>query len=121
MNKIVINPKKMGTFKLYCPFTNEKLDNDNNSFEVYEGAGNYLFSMCDDCMFFDAGNNNEIEKYWNDSAMEAIEKFVLNHKEENILIIEVQKGDDTYYYGFLNEENLQLSPEEIEKRFIKEV
>ncbi|MDD3008075.1 MAG: hypothetical protein RBR70_08775 [Arcobacter sp.] len=121
MNKIVIKPKGMGTFSLNCPFTNEKLDNDNNSFEVYEGAGNYLFSMCDDCMFFDAGNNNEIEKYWNDSAMEAIEKFISNHKEENILIIEVQKGDDSYYYGFLNEENLQLSPEEIEKRFIKEV
>ncbi|MGE4383994.1 MAG: hypothetical protein AB7D41_12410 [Arcobacter sp.] len=121
MNKIVINPKKMGTFKLYCPFTNEKLDNDNNSFEIYEGAGNYIFSMCEDCLFFDAGNNSEIEKYWKNSPLEAIEKFVSNHKDENILVIEVQRADETYYFGFLNEENLQLSPEEIEKRFIKEV
>lgn len=121
MNKIVIEPKNMGTFALYCPFTNEKLDNDNNSFEIYEGAGNYLFSMCEDCLFYDAGNNNEIEKYWKNSAFEAIEKFVANHKEDNILIIEIQKNDESYFYGFLNEENVQLSDEEIEKRFIKQL
>ncbi|MDY3201453.1 MAG: hypothetical protein AB7S49_09345 [Arcobacter sp.] len=121
MNKIVIKPKSMGTFTLNCPFTNEKLDNDNNSFEIYEGAGNYLFSMCEDCLFYDAGNNNEIEKYWKNSAFEAVEKFVENHKEDNILIIEVQKNDESYFYGFLNEDNLELSEQEIERRFIKQL
>ena len=116
MRKIEITPKNK-RFDLYCPFTNEKLDND--SFEVYEGAGNYIFSMCEDCLFFDAGNNDEIEKYWEDSAIEAIEKFVLNHKDKNILVIEVIIGDESYFYGFLNEDNLELSDEEIEKRFIK--
>ena len=33
--------------------------------------------------FFDAGNNAEIEKYWRDSAIEAVEKFVLNHSNDN--------------------------------------
>lgn len=119
MNKIVIKPKDAKKFSLYCPFTNEKLDNDNNSFEIYEGAGNYIFSMCEDCMFFDAGNNSEVEKYWKSSALEAVEKFVQNHKEKNILIIEVPQNDDTYFYAFLNEENLELTSEEIEKRFIR--
>ncbi len=118
MNKLIIKSNNSKKFTLYCPFTNEKLDNDNNSFEIYEGAGNYLFSMCEDCLFFDAGNNAEIEKYWRDSALEAIEKFVNNHKEENILIIEVEDKDDTYFYGFLNEDNIELSNEEIKKRFI---
>ena len=72
MNKVVIKAKKFGKFSLYCPFTNEKLDNEDNSFEIYEGAGKYLFSMCDDCLFCDVGNNDELEKYWNDSALEAI-------------------------------------------------
>ena len=104
---------------MYCPFTNEKLINDDKSFEIYEGAGNYLFSMCDDCLFFDAGNNDEIEEYWTDSAIEAIENFVSNHNDENILIIEVQDKDETYWFGFVNEENIELSNAEIERRFIK--
>lgn len=121
MNKIVLDLKSMSRFSLFCPFTNEKLDNDNNSFEIYEGAGNYIFSMCEDCLFFDAGNNAQIEKFWRGTALEAIEKFVNNHKDDNILVIEVPKDEDTYYYGFINEENLELSKEEIEKRFIKEM
>ena len=121
MNKIVLDLKNMSRFSLFCPFTNEKLDNDNNSFEIYEGAGNYIFSMCEDCLFFDAGNNAQIEKFWRGTALEAIEKFVNNHKDDNILVIEVPKDEDTYYYGFINEENLELSKEEIEKRFIKEM
>jgi hypothetical protein len=119
LNKVVIKPKNMSKFSLYCPFTNEKLDNEDNSFEIYEGAGKYLFSMCEDCLFCDVGNNDEIEKYWNDSAFEAIEKFVNNYKEKNILIIELIIADESYFYGFLNEENIQLSDEEIERRFIK--
>jgi hypothetical protein len=119
MNKVTLKPKENKKFSLYCPFTNEKLDNDNNSFEIYEGAGNYLFSLCQDCLFFDAGNNEEIEKYWKNSAMEAVEKFVENHSEDNILIIEVLNKDDVYIYGFLNEENIELSSEELEKKFIK--
>jgi|TARA_R110002050_G_scaffold279595_2_gene426311 hypothetical protein len=119
MNKITLKSNENKKFSLYCPFTNEKLDNDNNSFEIYEGAGNYLFSMCEDCLFFDAGNNDEIERYWKNSTLEAIEKFVENHSDENILIIEVNDKNDTYYYGFLNEENIELSSDEIEKRFIK--
>ncbi|TLP35527.1 hypothetical protein [Arcobacter arenosus] len=119
MNKIVLKPKVQKKFSLYCPFTNEKLFNDDSSFEIYEGAGNYLFSICEDCLFVDAGNNEEIENYWNDSALKAIEKFVENHKEENILVIEVQDNEDTYWFGFLNEDNIELEVEEIEKRFIK--
>ena len=121
MNKVVIKPKEMGKFSLYCPFTNEKMDNDNTSFEIYEGAGNYLFSICDDCLFCDVGNNDEIEKYWNSSTKEAIEKFIKNYPEKNILVIEVFYQDETYFYGFLNENNIELSNEEIEKRFIKEM
>ena len=119
MNKVVIKAKKFGKFSLYCPFTNEKMDNEDNSFEIYEGAGKYLFSMCDDCLFCDVGNNDELEKYWNDSALEAIEKFVKNYPDKNILVIEVALGIDNYFYGFLNEENQELSTEEIEARFIK--
>ncbi len=119
MNKVVIERKSVGKVSLYCPFTNEKLDNDNDSFEIYEGAGNYLFSMCEDCLFCDIGNNDEIEKFWNDSAEEAIEKFVKNYPDKNILIIELITEDETYFYGFLNEKNLELTPQEIEKRFIK--
>lgn len=119
MNKITIKAKNQKKFSLYCPFTNEKLINDDNSFEVYEGAGNYLFSMCEDCLFFDAGNNDEIEKYWNDSPIDAIEKFVNNHSNENILIIEVEDENDTYWFGFANENNIELSNAEIESRFIK--
>ncbi len=119
MNKIVLNTKKMGNFSLYCPFTNEKMDNDNNSFEIYEGAGKYLFSMCEDCLFCDVGNNDELEKYWKDSAIEAIEKFVNNYSEKNILVIELTCEDEVYYYGFLNENNLELDAQEIQKRFIK--
>ena len=118
MNKITLKSKNLKNFSLYCPFTNEKLINDNNSFEIYEGAGNYLFSMCEDCLFFDAGNNDEIEKYWTDSAINAIEKFVANHSENNILIIEVQ-DEDTYWFAFENESNIELSSDEIESRFIK--
>ena len=119
MNKVVFEPKNIRKFSLHCPFTNEKMDNENNSFEIYEGAGNYIFSMCEDCLFFDVGNNDEIEKYWEDSALEAIEKFVANHKDKNILLIEAIIGDESYFYGFLNENNLELSDDEIEKRFIK--
>lgn len=120
MKKIEINAQNLGgRFALFCPFTNEKLDNDDNSFEIYEGAGNYLFSMCEDCMFFDAGNNHEIEKYWKNEPFEAIEKFVQNHKDENILIIEVLYKDEKYFFSFLNEDNLDLSDIELEKRFIK--
>lgn len=119
MKKVVLRPTNLRNINLYCPFTNEKLDNENNSFEIYEGAGNYLFSMCEDCLFFDAGNNDEIDKYWKTSAIEAIEKFVKKHEDKNILIIEVIVGDESYFYGFLNEDNLELSDEEIEKRFIK--
>ena len=109
----------MGTFALYCPFTNEKLDNDNNSFEIYEGAGEYIFSMCEDCLFFDAGNNDEIEKYWKNDAIDAIEKFVKNHADENIVVIEMEYDDEKYFYGFINENNSDLSDEEIIKRFMK--
>ncbi|WP_323588063.1 hypothetical protein [Aliarcobacter butzleri] len=120
MKKIEINTQNLGgRFALFCPFTNEKLDNDDNSFEIYEGAGNYLFSMCEDCMFFDAGNNAEIEKYWKNEAINAIERFVENHKEDNILIIEVLYKDEKYFFGFLDENNANLSDMEIEKRFIK--
>lgn len=119
MNKITINAKNMKNFALYCPFTNEKLDNEDNSFEIYEGAGNYLFSMCEDCLFCDVGNNDEIEKYWNDSALEAIEKFVSNYPEKDILIIETLHNEEKYYYGFLNEKNQEINPTEIEKNFIK--
>jgi hypothetical protein len=119
LKKVVLKPKNLRNISLYCPFTNEKLDNENNSFEIYEGAGNYIFSMCEDCLFFDVGNNDEIEKYWEDSALEAIEKFVANHKDKNILVIEAIIGDESYFYGFLNEDNLELSDDEIEKRFIK--
>lgn len=119
MNKIVIKADFNKKFSLYCPFTNEKLYNNDNSFEIYEGAGNYLFSMCEDCLFCDAGNNDEIEEYWNNSAIEAIERFVEKHSEDNILVIEVEDKNDKYYYGFINEENIELSNEEIEKRFIK--
>ena len=119
MNKVVLKLKSQKKFSLYCPFTNEKLYNDDSSFEIYEGAGNYLFSICEDCLFFDAGNNEEIERYWNNSALEAIEKFVENHKEENILVIEVQDDEDTYWYGFLNEDNIELTAQEVEEKFIK--
>lgn len=121
MNSVILKPKNMGRFSLHCPFTNEKMDNDNMSFEIYEGAGNYLFSICDDCLFCDVGNNDEIEKYWNSSTKEAIEKFIKNYPEKNILVIEVFYQDETYFYGFLNENNIELSNEEIEKRFIKEM
>lgn len=119
MNKVVLKPKVQKKFSLYCPFTNEKLYNEDSSFEIYEGAGNYLFSICEDCLFVDAGNNEEIESYWKSSALEAIEKFTENHKEENILVIEVQDVEDTYWYGFLNEDNIELIDEELEKKFIK--
>ncbi len=121
MNSVILKPKNMSRFSLYCPFTNEKMDNDNTSFEIYEGAGNYLFSICDDCLFCDVGNNDEIERYWNSSTKEAIEKFIKNYPEKNILVIEVFYQDETYLYGFLNENNIELSNEEIEKRFIKEM
>lgn len=119
MKKVVIKSKVRGNLNLHCPFTNEKLDNDNNSFEIYEGAGTYLFSMCEDCLFCDVGNNDEIEKYWNNSAFEAIEKFVNSYPDKEILVIEVITDDDTYFFGFLNEEKIELSNEEIEKRFIQ--
>lgn len=119
MNKISIKPSKNKKFNLYCPYTEEKLFNDDNSYEIYEGAGNYLFSMCEDCLFFDAGNNEEIENYWKNSAIEAIEKFVEKHSNENILILEIEDKEINYYYGFVNEENIELSNEEIEKRFIR--
>ena len=119
MNKVTLNIKDMKKFSLHCPFTNEKLDNDNSSFEIYEGAGNYLFAMCEDCLFYDVGNNDEIEDFWDNSAIEAIKKFVDKYPDKNILIIEVNTKNDTYFYGFLNKENIELSNNEIEKRFIK--
>ena len=119
MNKVVIKPKEMRKFSLYCPFTNEKLDNEDNSFEIYEGAGKYLFSLCEDCLFCDVGNNDELEKYWENSVSEAVEKFVKSYPDKNILVIEVLIANESYFYGFLNENNLELSNEEIEKRFIK--
>ena len=119
MNKITINLKDTATFSLHCPFTNEKLDSEENSFEVYEGAGNYLFSMCEDCLFCDVGNNDEIDKHWNDSALEAIEKFVSSYPEKNILVIEVLHNGEKYYYGFLNEKNQEIDSATIEKNFIK--
>ena len=119
MNKVVIKPKEMRKFSLYCPFTNEKLDNEDNSFEIYEGAGKYLFSLCEDCLFCDVGNNDELEKYWENSASEAVEKFVESYPDKNILVIEVLIANESYFYGFLNENNLELSNEKIEKRFIK--
>ena len=97
------------------------MDNDFNSFEIYEGAGNYIFSMCEDCMFFDSGNNSEIEKYWRNEPIEAIEKFVQNHEDKNILVIEVKYKDETYFYGFLNEEKIDLTDEELKGRFFKEI
>ena len=121
MNKVVIKAKKFGKFSLYCPFTNEKLDNEDNSFEIYEGAGNYLFAMCEDCLFCDVGNNDEIEKYWDESPLDAIEKFVNNYPDRNILVIEMTYGNESYFYGFLNEKNEELNAEEIEKRFFKEL
>ena len=122
MNKIEINIESYGkNFRLFCPFTNEKLDHDNGSLEIYEGAGEYIFGMCEDCMFFDAGNNAEIEKYWKNEAINAIEKFAENHKEDNILIIEVLYKNEKYFFGFLDENNTNLSDIEIEKRFIKKL
>ena len=122
MNKIEINIDNYGgNFRLFCPLTNERLDHDNGSLEIYEGAGDYIFSMCEDCMFFDAGNNAEIEKYWKNEAINAIEKFVENHKEDNILIIEVLYKDEKYFFGFLDENNANLSDMEIERRFIKKL
>jgi hypothetical protein len=34
-------------------------------------------------------------------------------------VIEVLTDVDSYFYGFLNEDNIELSAEEIEKRFIR--
>ena len=121
MNSVILKPKNMNRFSLCCPKKKKKMDNDNTSFEIYEGAGNYLFSICDDCLFCDVGNNDEIERYWNSSTKEAIEKFIKNYPEKNILVIEVFYQDETYLYGFLNENNIELSNEEIEKRFIKDM
>ena len=121
MNKVVIKAKKFGKFSLYCPFTNEKLDNEDNSFEIYEGAGKYLFSLCEDCLFYDVGNNDELEKNWENSASETVEKFVESYPDKNILIIEVLIASESYFYGFLNEKNEELNAEEIEKRFFKEL
>jgi len=119
MNKIIIKTKNSKNFSLHCPFTNEKMDNEDNSFEIYEGAGKYLFSMCEDCLFCDVGNNDEIEKYWDESALEAIEKFISNYPDRNILVIEIFTGNESYFYGFLNENNEELSAQEIEKRFFQ--
>ena len=122
MKKIEINTQNLGgRFALFCPFTNEKMDNEDNSFEIYEGAGNYLFSMCEDCLFCDVGNNDEIEKYWDESPLDAVEKFVNNYPDKNILVIEMTYGNESYFYGFLNEKNEELSNEEIEKRFFREL
>jgi hypothetical protein len=115
----MLEVKNIKKFSLHCPFTNEKMDNEDNSFEIYEGAGKYLFSMCEDCLFCDVGNNDEIEKYWEESALEAIEKFVSNYPDRNILVIEISNGSENYFYGFLNENNEELSTQEIEKRFFK--
>ena len=120
MRKVVLKPNEIRKFSLYCPFTNEKLDNEDNSFEIYEGAGKYLFSLCEDCLFYDVGNNDELEKNWENSASETVEKFVESYPDKNILIIEVLIASESYFYGFLNEDNIELSDEEIEKRFIKE-
>ena len=119
MRKVVLKPKSMSRFSLYCPYTNEKLDNENNSFEIYEGAGNYIFGICSDCLFFDAGNNDDIENYWKDSHIEAVEKFVSNNSQNDILVIEVDYENEIYLYGFLNEEKIDLSDEKKKKRFIK--
>ena len=120
MNKIEINIDNYGgNFKLFCPLTNERLDHDNGSLEIYEGAGDYIFSMCEDCVFFDAGNNSEIEKYWKSTALEAIEKFAQNHKDKNILLIEAKYQNENYYFGFLNDKNIEISAKKKKKRFIK--
>ena len=119
MKKVVLKPKSMSRFTLHCPFTNEELDNGGDPFEIYEGAGNYIFGICSDCIFYDAGNNDEIEKYWKNSHIEAVEKFISDNSQNNMLIIEVDYEDEIYLYGFLNEENIELSDEEIEQRFIQ--
>ena len=121
MNRVVFEPKNIRKFSLHCPFSNEKMDNEDNSFEIYEGAGNYLFSMCEDCLFCDVGNNDEIEKYWDESPLDAVEKFVNNYPDKNILVIEMTYGNESYFYGFLNEKNEELINEEIEKRFFREL
>lgn len=108
-----------GKFKLFCPITNEKLDHEFGSLEILEGAGEYVFSMCEDCMFFDAGNNAEIEKYWKNDILEALNKFVNNHKDKNFIIIEVNHKEEFYYFGFLNEKNIELTSSQIEQRFVK--
>lgn len=121
MQKVILKPQNMNKFSLYCPLTNEKLDNDNNSFEIYEGAGNYLFGICSDCLFSDAGNNDDIEEYWENSHLDAVERFISDYPDNNIILIEVLYEDETYLYGFANDENIELSNEEIEKRFIKKI
>ena len=43
----------------------------------------------------------------------------MNFSKQNILIIEATYEDEKYYFGFLNEKNIEISSSEIEKRFIK--
>ena len=50
-----------------------------------------------------------------------MEKFISDYPDNNIVLIEVLYEDETYLYGFANDENIELSNEEIEKRFIKKI
>ena len=50
-------------------------------FEIYEGAGNYILVFVV-IVYFDAGNNDDIENYWKDSHIEAVEKFVSNNSQK---------------------------------------
>ena len=72
-------------------------------------------------MFIGVGNNDESEKYWDESPLNAVEKFTNNYPDKNILVIEMTYGNESYFYGFLNEKNEELSNEEIEKRFFREL
>ena len=50
-----------------------------------------------------------------------VRRFVNNYPDKNILVIEMTYGNESYFYGFLNEKNEELSNEEIEKRFFREL
>jgi Tfp pilus assembly protein PilF len=70
-------------------------------------------------------NNSDIFLNWGIAKLrekkylEAIEKFAQNHKDKNILLIEAKYQNENYYFGFLNDKNIEISANEIEKRFIK--
>ena len=108
---------------------------------AYEDVYNYLLSRRNDLVpIFDAaqgsgdddlsqiaypddesnGESKDEERQKFDDYMK-IFLTCINYPEKNILVIEVFYQDETYLYGFLNENNIELSNEEIEKRFIKEM